>query len=1153
MNTQPLKKFTACAVMLTHVMAYSLPSAQAAPGTLASAPLYLSTAVEPNIMFLLDDSGSMDWEFLVQGAPDGLPIMGGLSRLYSLPSANNLYDTPHAPNFPYTVPSVTAIADAWRARVSSFNTLYYNPDITYTPWDGVNTAGSPLYTNATPTAARIDANNAAAGTLDLTATINFTGYRFGGWAADAVFPAHYYLWTDTNGNGVVDATDANVLVEIRPATPAYVKASTRADCIGATCTYAEEIQNFANWYTYHRKRVYAAKKALGGLIDKTSGTRMGLQVYNAGLIRNATSMSTPANKLAMLQSTYGVTTAGGTPARTALRDLGNLFEGTSSPILTATTGGTCQQNFAIVATDGYWNGGSPGVGNTDINGPGPFDGAPYGDNFANTLADVAMHYYERDLKPGLADSVPVTPGIDNAAHQHMVTYTVAFGVTGTLNPATADPKATGFAWPDPTLGDNQKIDDTWHAAYNGRGLFLSAADPQKLSTSLNSAIANIEERASSAAAVAFNSTSLNDNSVIYQAKFDSAKWSGDLLAFNLDPLNGSVDLTTPLWNAAAQVNAQLPANRVILTYNPTTNLGIPFTWDTSKLSTTQQADLNRGIAAADSKGAERVAYLRGDRTDENPPPKLDFRKRSSSTVLGDIAHSNPVYVGQSNLAYPDTAPFPTGSNAYSTFKTSQSARPGVIYVGANDGMMHGFDALTGNEVLAYIPHNLFSANSGEGLHFLTEKTYTHRYYVDLGATVSDAYTTSVPGGTVGWKTVLVGSERGGGRGLFALDITNPGTFSQSGSVPDDIVMWEFTHADLGYTYSKPAIVLMNNGRWAAVFGNGYNDIGDGKAKLFIVYLDGGLNGTWTASTDYLTITTNVGSTIARNGLASPNMVDLNGDKVVDRIYAGDLFGNMWVFDVSGSTSASWGVAYKTGATPNPLFTAKNAAGTVQPITSRPTVAKHASVANSGSNTPNLMVYFGTGQYIATGDTTTTATQSFYGVWDNGAKSLLRASLVPQTFTAGAATGTRVLTNTTVVYTGGSAKYGWYIDLDTSNATTGERVVVDPLVRGNEVYFNTMIPVNSPCSFGGSGWAMRVNRDNGGPPTVPVFDANNDGFITNIDNKINGQFVGNGIMTESKILGDKVYTSLSDGSINVSPVPPTQTVGAGRQSWREVTR
>jgi type IV pilus assembly protein PilY1 len=1044
------------------------------------------------------------------------------------------------------------VADAWRARNSSYNKLYYNPAITYTPWDGVNASGVNLYANASPTAALVNPNNAADGTLNLTSNLNFTGYVSGTSVSDAVFPAQHYTWVDSNANGLVDTSDTHTQVEIKPATTSYAKASTRSDCASTTCSYTEEIQNFANWYTYYRKRGYAAKKALGNVVDNSSGARMGLSTYNHGLIKNAISISNATNKLALLQSIYGATivctsnNCPSTPALTALKALGDLYEGVDSPILSAANGGTCQKNFSIVATDGYWNGSSPGVGNTDGGtSNSAFDGGTYADSYANTLADVAMHYYERDLKTSLANNVAPTEGIDTATHQHMVTYTIAFGVTGTLNPATAVPTAGGTFWPDPTAGDPQKIDDTWHAAYNGRGLFLSAQNPETLSSSLLNALTNITERASTATAAAFNSTSLSANSVVYQANFDPVKWSGELLAFPIST-SGAIS-STPIWNAATQLSTQLPVNRVVLTYNPSTNTGIPFLWDTAALSSTQQADLNQGITAADGRGAARVAYLRGDRSNEGSA-STEFRIRNSGSVLGDIAQSSPVYVGKAIQSYPDTSPFPTGSTAYSTFKNSQAQRAGVVYVGANDGMLHGFSASTGNEVIAYAPHNLFSANASEGLHYLTEKTYGHRYYVDLGPSISDAYIKTTTNGTVGWKTVLVGGERGGGRGLFALDITNPSSFSQSGSAPDDIVMWEFTHADLGYTYSEPTIALMNNGRWAAIFGNGYNDTGAGIAKLFIVYLDGGLDGVWTLGSDYRILSTGVGSTSARNGLASPALTDMNNDKVVDRIYAGDLLGNMWVFNVSSSNDADWDVAYKTGMTPKPLFTAKSAANVAQPITTRPAIARHASVPFSNSNSPNFMVYFGTGQYIASGDTSSTSTQTFYGIWDKGTKEILRADLTPQTITT---TGdTRTLSSTAVNYT---TKNGWYIDLDSTNAATGERVAVDSLIRDDEVHFNTLIPSSTVCGYGGSSWLMRVNRDTGGDTTTPPFDTNGDGVFTGTDAHIGG-IRKDSIASKTVAIEPGVeVTCYSNGTCNKESVKPHPGLTAGRQSWRELVR
>ena len=1169
MSTHTLKKVTAYVAIVTNLAAFTLPAAQAAPGTIANAPLNLTTTVEPNIMFLLDDSGSMEWEFLAQGFSDGIPMIGGSDRYYILPSANNGWDQSSLPAFPSTVPSATKVPDAWRARNSSFNVLYYNPAITYEPWDGVN-AGVPLYTNAVPTAARVDPNSAAVGTLNLTVNKAFTTDL----GSDTVFPAHHYLWTDTNSNGLVDTTDAKTLVEIKPTPLTYAKASTRTDCIIAatTCSYAEEIQNFANWYTYHRKRNYVAKKAIGNLVDKSTSTRMGLHTYNnATVIRNATSMATAANKLALLQSTYNEPmpcvsgNCPGTPARTALERVGVLFEGASSPILSAGLGGTCQQNFTVVMTDGYWNDSYSGVGNTDINGASLFDGPPYADSYSDTLADVAMHYYERDLKNGLADNVPTTPGVDDAKHQHLVTYTVAFGLNGTLNPLTANPTAIGFNWPDPTLGDLQKIDDTWHAAYNGRGKFLSAKNPQDLAQSLSDALLDIEDRSTSSAALAFNSTSLSTNSVVYQAKFNSAKWSGDLLAYPLNSTTGNVS-NTANWYAATQVNLQTPTSRIILSYNPTSAVGIPFRWSSTALSATQQADLNTSPAGtADTKGALRLNYLRGDRSNEGTTTS-EFRRRSPTTVLGDIVNSAPVYVGKPELQYPDGGRYPAGAGAYSGYKSAQALRTGVVYAGANDGMLHGFDAATGNEVLAYVPHNLFSTTTTQGLHYLSDKSYMHRYYVDLAPTVADAYIKSTPTGGVGWKSVLVGGERGGGRGYFALDVTNPSAFSETSPAPDNIVMWEFSSADdanLGYTFSRPTIALMNNGRWAAVFGNGYYNvtdiIGTGEAQLFIAYLDGGLDGVWTLGTDYLRITTQVGTTAARNGLASPTLVDTNGDQVADRIYAGDLLGNMWAFDVSNALDTNWGVAYKTGATPNPLFTAKDSLGNPQPITVKPEIALHPSVAlappaSGPSNLPNMLVLFGTGQYLANGDISLALTQTFYGVWDNGTKELLRANLVAQTAPIASV---RVPTNNVVNY---ASKNGWYFDLPTS----GERVVVNPKVKDGFVHFNTLIPSTVVCSYGGSGWLMTVKLDNGGRPDAALIDYNNDGVVNALDD-VSGQSVGgtrvDGVVTETVFLGDKRYVSgvvnststcatCNDG-ILTGNLRPNRLPTTGRLSWQEM--
>lgn len=1155
-----------------------------APGTLTNSPLFLSTAVEPNVFFLLDDSGSMEWEELVKGGSSGLPYLDGYYTNYMFPSANNgedQYYISYSPSctssgrigcFPYVTPSDAAVPGAWRARNSSYNSLYYNPAITYKPWPGTDSLGNALYSNSTPSAAPVDPNNASAGTFDLTSNVSFYNYRASvGWYIETIFPAKYYTWTDTNGNGVVDASDAHTLVEIKPSTTTYTGSADRSDCAAApTCTYAEEIQNFANWYTYYRKRAYMAKGAIGDVINGSDKKRMGLQLYNYGLVRNAATMSTASNKRNLLQDLYGAnihcdnTGCPGTPARNALKSVGSLFEGSTSPILSAANGGACQQNFDVIITDGYWNGGDPDVGNTDGDNNTAFDSdssgyksgtkVGYGDPYSNTLADVAMQYYENDLKSTLPDDVPTIPGVDDATHQHLVTFSVALGLTGTLDPTTDDPTSAGFSWPDPiTNSGDQRVDDLWHAAFDGRGKFYSAQNPQELSDGLKNALASISDRTGSAAAVTFNTSTLGTNSAVYVALFNSDGWSGDLVSYPLDPVTGDVG-STPNWKAANVLDSRDigTSPRVMLTYDGTN--GIPFEW--TDLTSAEQADLRTnpgGGTDSAAVGQARLNFIRGDRSNEGTG--LSFRVRQSR--LGDIVHSAPVFLGTPAVAWPDTAPFPTTTGQrFSDFRQANLTRDGIIYVGTNDGMLHAFREDTGEEVLTYVPSNLFSNSTAAGLHFLTDPAYTHRYYVDLSTTVTPAYVKTTTGGTAAWHSILIGGERGGGRGLFALDVTDPTAFSESNAA--NLVLWEFTSADdadLGYTFSQPTIARMNNGRWAAIFGNGYNDSGSGHAQLFIVYLDGGLDGTWTINSDYVKLDTQAGSTANPNGLSTPAVVDVDGNGTADRVYAGDLEGHMWAFDVSKSNASQWGPV-TSGGSPVPLFTAASN----QPITVKPEVATNPLLATTNSNSPNLLVLFGTGQYLVNADKTSTDMQSIYGVWDSGTMNLTRADLVAQTVEPGFPTGTRVLTDNPVPYTasGTSQRFGWYFDLPES----GERLVTDPVLRGDYLYYNTWIPSSDPCSYGGSSWTMAVNYANGGRPDAPAFDYNNDGRISNLD-LVSSTSLSNvavagtkrsTLVNSPRFLGDYKYESDTGGrKPKKTRVPHMSGLNTGRLSWRELGR
>ena len=659
---------------------------------------------------------------------------------------------------------------------------------------------------------------------------------------------------------------------------------------------------------------------------------------------------------------------------------------------------------------------------------------------------------------------------------------------------------------------------------------------------------------------------------------------------------------------------------MIVTYNPISQQGVDFTYNVSSVdyTTITSSDTtstiipktmiddfcashdipypcNDSTAADSAKVADNMAYmedlvdyLRGDRTHEATDSSRDFRIRGNR--LGDIVNSSPVYVGEPSLSWPATYPFPeypvapATDNTYNTWtNTSVKDRDPVVYVAANDGMLHGFrteesdptndsdDA--GQEVFAFIPSSTASSDNTSGLHYLADPDYQHKFYVDLNPALSDVYikhrdSTGSPTSSESWRTVLVGGQGAGGNTMFMLDVTDPSRFSAANV--EELIEWEFSPANLGYTYSKPTIAMMNNGRFAAVFGNGYNSSefgGDCKAKLFVVFLDGGIDGTWVEGTDYYEIDTTIGEVDDCNGLSSPAVVDLNSDSVADKAYAGDMHGNLWAFDlcnqVSGScTSTGWGLANNS-----PIMTATNSSGQRQPITVKPVV----SLDPSTTGTDNLIIAFGTGQYLASGDIASTEVQSFYGVrhysafTDEGEFGLNprasgNAGFTEQDITeqgctqAGCSGDVRVSSDNSV-----GNKDGWVIDfdiLDASGGTSnvGERVVVNPKIRNNTLFFNTVIPDSTTCNAGGNGWLMSVSLATGGRPANPIFDLNNDGIFDSDDQEGGENPVGQkvfAIPAESTFLGDNQYTPDSEGNIAKRKVNIDKSQREGRMSWKEI--
>lgn len=692
----------------------------------------------------------------------------------------------------------------------------------------------------------------------------------------------------------------------------------------------------------------------------------------------------------------------------------------------------------------------------------------------------------------------------------------------------------------------QVLQDT---ADNAGGSAHAAADGASLKTALSTAFSDAIA-ASSAAAVSLDAGAISTDTTLYQARFDGTEWTGEVLAYKLNA-DGSLP-GSPAWNAADNMPAE--SARDIFTFDGSS--GVAFEW--ANLTVSQKAALND-----DSNVLE---YLRG-------VPVSGFRTRKS--LLGDIVHSSPLYVGAPNLPYPDdwlgTSSEPEDSVPYSSFanNTTYKNRTPVVYAGANDGMMHAFNADTGVEMFAYVPNEIFG-----NLANLASPSYAHRYFVDGPPTVLDAFF----GGA--WHSVLVGGLGAGGQGVYALDVSSPGSFSASN------VLWEFTDEDdpdMGYSFSRPNIVRMTSGRtssatkWAAVFGNGYDNrhadgpvSATGNAVLFIIDIETG---------DVIKkIDTGVGDTTSPNGLSTVAPVDVDGDYVVDYIYGGDLYGNLWKFDVTATNPNSWSATR--------LFTACAGADCTaaprQPITSRPQVGLHPTGQG-------LMIYFGTGKYVESGDDSPTGqtTQTFYGVWDNGYPSFDRDHLLKQeivTEITESGFNYRVVSNNPIKWhedkatlpTGSppTTHLGWYLDLVNTGVSPldnkGERQVSDSILRTDRIIFTTLVPSEEACDSGGTSWLMELSIQNGGQLPYTPFDVNGDTVFSEQDwvevdvdgdgtldlVPVSGRQSTVGITPSPGILSlpaegkELKYTSGSTGQLETTLENPGP-LDSSRRSWRQL--
>lgn len=931
------------------------------------------------------------------------------------------------------------------------------------------------------------------------------------------------------------------------------KATDRTDCTGA-CTYDQEMTNYANWYTYYRTRMRAMKTAASIAFKGIDNRyRVGFitisnQSNNYLPIAKFESGST-GQKSKWYKQLYTTTPSGGTPLRSALSIVGRIYAG-KKPVGTADpVEYSCQQNYTLLTTDGYWNTDSAtdvkdikgsAIGNLDQTSPRPLYEGPTATS--GSLADVAKYYYDTDIR-NKADFDNCSNGTvgsnvcgseNDHPKQNMVTLTLGLGIDGTLlysddykeqtSGNFADIKSGSANWSNPMPTENgTRIDDLWHAAVNAGGTYYSAKNPKLLRDSLIKGLSEINSvyGAGSAAAASSLAPTAGDN-FQYVASYSTTKWTGNLEARTVD-VNTLKTSQKATWCAENVAGGTCTSPAVLKAIGsgstqtfycetkssdadtcgdlggllgvggtadscyievPTTCTGtmsslVSQTGDNARkiyvnsggtltnftagaLSTASQtafvdgynalsqyADYSTTQQSNPNKVANLVTYLRGqtqfDNRSSNPVPENKlFRPRE--TVLGDITQSRPAYLKQPTSDYVDPG--------FDTYKAASAGRQATVFVGANDGMLHAFDAVTGVELWAFIPTPVI-----KNLPKLADRDYAikHTNYVNGNPSLADICISGCDTASAIWKTILIGGLNGGGRGYYAIDVTTP---------TNPVLLWEFTAAQdssVGYSFGEPIVTKLssgvNAGKWVVLLTSGYNNgtldsdgvtsnnpTGNGQGYLYVL---NAYNGSLLKK-----IGTGAGSVSSPSGLAKiitfvENTFTNNFSKYV---YGGDLEGSLWRFDLDDGSALK-------------IATLRDGGGVPQAITTTPELSK---INNK------RVVFVGTGKYLEQTDLTSTQVQTVYAIKDDNISSEvinLRSGLVAQTLSS---TGDfRTASSNTVDFGTG---FGWMVDFP-----AGERVNVDPILINGVLLMPTTVPNSTSCLGGGYGWFNYFNYKTGGSP------------------------------------------------------------------------
>nr|WP_315446317.1 PilC/PilY family type IV pilus protein [uncultured Pseudomonas sp.] len=876
-------------------------------------------------------------------------------------------------------------------------------------------------------------------------------------------------------------------------------------------------RDFTNGAIPNDYRINVARNVSTALVTSNRTLRMGLSTFNPATSNNSgnggyiarsiadlspvsgsvTQAQADTNYNALISAINNLSAVANTPLAETYYEITRYMRGmapyyNSTPATyTSPIQYRCQRNYGVVITDGLPTYDRTFPTNDPLGGSRlpNWDGVNNdgnnlnGDNEGDTLYldDIAKFAFDIDMRSTGTDAAGKSWNAVDFPKQNMNTYTVGF------------------------TADNDMLSD---AASYGQGRYYQATDSTGLNAALSSALSDITSKAGSGGSGVTSGTTLASGTSYFQTSYDPKDWRGTIKSFGFNSA-GAVNTSATLWTTDTTIvpSATAPAYQ---SWNTTSNVAVTLAY--GNFSATQQTTLGQGLPTGIT-GNDLVEWSKGTN-------KTGLKVRS--VLLGDIINSPLVLASPTDKTASDLS----GDTTYTSYLTTKAANMSAsLVVNANDGFVNVINSANGTRRYAYMPSSVLPS-----LRLIADPTYingvSHKFLVDGQVGVFDAQLNSA------WKTLAIGGTGAGGKTFYALQLFD----ASAGNVLR--ALWEVSAPatastanafnDLGYAYARPEVARLADGRWAAFIANGYGS-NSGVAALYVLDVRDGS----------LIKKIVIDSTETTNGLSSVKL-KVNSQNVVQAAYGGDLKGRLWKFDLSATSTDSWGVAFSG----KPLFT--TAGGATQPITAQPLLADNSLGGKQ--------IFVGTGKFNETADKTNKDLQAFYSVWDadGGSGQLTVSSLQAQAVTGVFSGSTGQFITTTQNDTTYPGEKGWYLPLVYNNALTGERVINQAsLVLGRIIFTTASVDTTDPCSSFGTGKLVELDAFSGKMLNYAVLDTNNDGVVDSNDTISSGVIFTGGIPTLNAIVNGATRKIVNDSSGGITTLVEKSGGGSRRIMWRQI--